>query len=1068
MADIKKTIDIQVNTNSAEVQKDFNTIRKLIQETEKAIEDLSKAEGDNSKEMDKLTKKLGSLNNEYKKLSSTAVDLGASFEDINGEVKPLTAQLGELEDRLYALALAGQQNSQEFALLTAEAGRYRQAQIQTDLAVDSAAKTTGQKLAGALEGAAGAFAIAQGAAGLFGSENENVEKALLKVQSALALVQGITAFKQSIPDIKNFAKGLGGVFQTLTNVIAATGLFGKAQKAAAVEAKGLAAANRSAAAAETQAGVAGVTAGAGIAGGMTLASIATTAFVAVLSAAGIGLIFAGIAAAVEFFSSAFESASDKSAKKSEELSEKLSTNQDVIQAKYDATAQKIANIDLTGGSKKEAYKQLEQDAKEYLKAVEDSNVEANRRLLELDAELREAKRDGDKEDIKELQKKYDEQKILAGQSNTEVLAAQGNVTKVQQDRQRNAFKEENKGLEQQIARKKAAGEKTVALEIEYKRKQLEAIKKFAKANKEEEEKLANDIIALQKQQADDQRAEYEKAVGIRKANNAAVAALNIATLENQKAAALAAAKTDADRLKIEQEYYQKIKEAKTKNINDQAALDKSLAKTAKERDTIEKNRLTALKQLDTDTINETKRTTDAENKIKLDGLNESVRIAQEKLKNSEDDFELRIELQKAQNAAELEQLNQQGKDTTDVVKRQAKELNDLRRQLAAKAQGDEIKLGNIKEETNITNQIIALKRNEGETLADFAKRRADLETKLRKDKLNSDIQDIDDRLNKEVEIEENGVKKKVKAVKEGSEEELNLLKEKSDKQKQLSDDTLANDLENEEKRREAVDRTVELSIEAFNALGDAVLAILEAQTAKIEEEYAKRTEDLQKQQADQLNNQELTAEQRVELERMQNVELEKLEQEKQDKLKEIRKKQANIELTIALGNIAAQTALAIVEASSYLSNPITAPLYPAIVALLAGIGAAQAATAIAQRAAIQGLARGGMVYGPGTETSDDVPIMASNGEAVINAKAVRKFAPVLSAINESTGGAPIKPNFYAAGGVVSATPGEVTVNNLQDIAAVAGQSAVRAYILDSDVTSQSVKNARLARQARIK
>lgn len=1067
MADIKKTIDIQVNTNSVEVQKEFEQLRKSIKETEKEVDALSKQFGENSKEADAARKNLAGLNIAYDRLSKTAVDLGASFEDVNGEVKPLTAQLGELEDRLYALALAGETNTAEFASLTAEAGRYRQAQIQTDLAVDSAAKTTGQKLAGALQGAAGAFAIAQGAAGLFGSENENVEKALLKVQSALALVQGITAFKESIPDIKNFSKGLGGVFQSLTNAIAATGLFGKAQKVAAVEARGLAAANKQAATAQTQAGVAGATAGAGIAGGMTLASIATTAFAAALSAAGIGLVFAAITAAVEIFSSVFASSSEKTAENAEKQTQEITTNLDVAQAKYDSTAQKISNIDLTGGSKKEAYKQLLKDAEEYLVSVEEKNAEANRRLLELDLELREARQDGDKEDIKEAQKKYDEQLVLAKQSNTEVLSAQGNVIKVTQDRQRNAFKEENKGLDQQIARKKANGEKTVALEIEYKRRQLEAIKNFTNRNREEEEKLANDIIALQKQQAADQRAEYEKAIGIRKANNAAVNALNIATLENQKATALAAAKTDADRLKVEEDYYEKSKQAKIKNINDQAALDKSLAKTAKERDTIEKNRLAALKQIDTDTINETKRTTDAENKIKLDGLNENVRIAQEKLKNSEDDFELRIGLQDAQNKAELEQLNQQGKDTTEVVKRQAKELNDLRRQLAAKQQADEIKIGNIKEETDITNQIIALKRNEGETLADFAKRRADLETKLRKDKLNGDIQDIDDRLNKTVEIEENGQKKVVKAVADGSEEQINLLKEKSDKQKQLSDDTLTNDLENEQKRQEAVNRTIELSIEAFNALGDAVLAILEAQTAKIEEEYAKRTEDLQKQQADQLNNQELTAEQRVELERIQNVELEKLEQEKQDKLKEIRKKQANIELTIALGNIAAQTALAIVEASSYLSNPITAPLYPAIVALLAGIGAAQAATAIAQRTAIQGLARGGMVYGAGTETSDDIPVMLSNGEAVINAKAVRRFAPVLDEINQSTGGAPIRPRF-AAGGVVTGNPGEVSVTNISDIAAVAGQSAVRAYILDSDVTSQTVRNARLAREARIK
>jgi hypothetical protein len=139
----------------------------------------------------------------------------------------------------------------------------------------------------------------------------------------------------------------------------------------------------------------------------------------------------------------------------------------------------------------------------------------------------------------------------------------------------------------------------------------------------------------------------------------------------------------------------------------------------------------------------------------------------------------------------------------------------------------------------------------------------------------------------------------------------------------------------------------------------------------------------------------------------------------------------------------------------------------ALIALMGAIGAVQIGVATAQRSAVQGLARGGMVYGMGGPTDDMVPIMASNGEAVINAAAVQRFGSILSAINESTGGAPIRPRF-AAGGVVTATPGQVTVNNLQDIAAVAGQSAIRAYILSSDVTSESARDARLVRQSRIK
>lgn len=47
----------------------------------------------------------------------------------------------------------------------------------------------------------------------------------------------------------------------------------------------------------------------------------------------------------------------------------------------------------------------------------------------------------------------------------------------------------------------------------------------------------------------------------------------------------------------------------------------------------------------------------------------------------------------------------------------------------------------------------------------------------------------------------------------------------------------------------------------------------------------------------------------------------------------------------------------------------------------------------------EGRAAGGRVFGPGTGTSDDVPIMASNGEYVVNAAATQRNLSLLEAIN---------------------------------------------------------------------
>lgn len=49
----------------------------------------------------------------------------------------------------------------------------------------------------ALQSVASGFAAAQGAMGLFGSESENVEKAILKVQSAMALAQGLEGLEDA-------------------------------------------------------------------------------------------------------------------------------------------------------------------------------------------------------------------------------------------------------------------------------------------------------------------------------------------------------------------------------------------------------------------------------------------------------------------------------------------------------------------------------------------------------------------------------------------------------------------------------------------------------------------------------------------------------------------------------------------------------------------------------------------------------------------------------------------------------------------------------------------------------
>jgi hypothetical protein len=146
-------------------------------------------------------KDVKSLGQAIKVLDAEATNLDATFEEVYGDLKPLTARMGEAEDRLYELAKAGKQGSQEYKDLLKSVGEYKKVQQQTDLVVDAAAQTMSSKLSGSLNAAAGGFSLVQGSMGLFGVESGKVEEAMLKVQSAMAISQGVETINQGAKSV---------------------------------------------------------------------------------------------------------------------------------------------------------------------------------------------------------------------------------------------------------------------------------------------------------------------------------------------------------------------------------------------------------------------------------------------------------------------------------------------------------------------------------------------------------------------------------------------------------------------------------------------------------------------------------------------------------------------------------------------------------------------------------------------------------------------------------------------------------------------------------------------------
>lgn len=79
-------------------------------------------------------------------------------------------------------------------------------------------------LTASLSGVAGGFAAVQGGMALFGAESENVQATLLKVQSAMALSQGIQALGEARDSFRQLGAVANDVFKSIKAAIGSTGI----------------------------------------------------------------------------------------------------------------------------------------------------------------------------------------------------------------------------------------------------------------------------------------------------------------------------------------------------------------------------------------------------------------------------------------------------------------------------------------------------------------------------------------------------------------------------------------------------------------------------------------------------------------------------------------------------------------------------------------------------------------------------------------------------------------------------------------------------------------------------
>jgi len=146
-----------------------------------------------------------------------------------GSIGSLKKQLREAQNEVVALSDKFGATSKEAVNAAKKAAELR------DRVGDAKALTDAfnpdqkfRALTSSLAGVAGGFAAVQGAMGLFGSESENLQKTLVKVQSAMALSQGLEAVGNSIDSFKNLGTVIRTqvvtAFSTLRGAIIATGV----------------------------------------------------------------------------------------------------------------------------------------------------------------------------------------------------------------------------------------------------------------------------------------------------------------------------------------------------------------------------------------------------------------------------------------------------------------------------------------------------------------------------------------------------------------------------------------------------------------------------------------------------------------------------------------------------------------------------------------------------------------------------------------------------------------------------------------------------------------------------
>jgi hypothetical protein len=182
-------VDSAIKAQAANVDKLSENLEVLYKEELRLLK-LNKQASD---EFKKNQAAIAATRQEFEKLRATQQGNNKETEQANNKAKSLTGQLRALKEQLSQLEQQGKENTKEFLQIAVAAGRLEDQIGDTRERVKSLSSDTFvfDAAIDSLNAVAGGFAVVQGAVGLFAEDNEELQRAIAKTNSALAILNGL-------------------------------------------------------------------------------------------------------------------------------------------------------------------------------------------------------------------------------------------------------------------------------------------------------------------------------------------------------------------------------------------------------------------------------------------------------------------------------------------------------------------------------------------------------------------------------------------------------------------------------------------------------------------------------------------------------------------------------------------------------------------------------------------------------------------------------------------------------------------------------------------------------------